>query len=93
MKIIDRQPIQTIEFFIEGTFNSFYEATKWATDNGYSYGSTARNMPIAMYRGNYNISKWYNLSEEEKNNCDGIIISDDFRCGKVTIKIFNEEQK
>jgi hypothetical protein len=78
----------TKSFNVPGTFESYYAAIDWCKENGYSYGSTARNMPVALYKGDFNIAKWYNLSKIEQNTCDGVMLSTDFREGEVTIIIY-----
>ena len=72
----------------KGTFNSYHKARDWASENGYSEGSMARNMPIGLLKGDYNIAKWYNLDNQDIKELDGVMISDDFREGEVEILIF-----
>lgn len=83
-----RIAIKTETFKVPGTFESYYTAKGWCIENGYSFGSMARQMPIALYKGDFNISKWYNLSKTEQETCDGVMLSSDFREGEVTIIIY-----
>jgi hypothetical protein len=77
-------------FKIEGTFESVYAALRWCKDNGYEDGSMCSPMPIAIMKGEYNLPwKWKNMSQAQRNSVDGVIISNDFREGEVTIYIFN----
>lgn len=71
-----------------GTFNSLYAAESWLRQNGYSYGSLAGDSPVALFKGKCYVSKWYNLSESEKKNVNGLMTSKNFREGPVKIEIF-----
>jgi hypothetical protein len=77
-----------MSFNVPGTFQSLHAARSWCYDNGYSYGSLCRGMPTALYKGEYNISKWYNLSKEEQSTCDGVMLSTDYREGEITIVLY-----
>jgi len=57
------------------TFSAHYAAQEWLRENGYSYGSTCRNMPIAIKKGDYSIAKWKNLTNEERQDIDGKLYS------------------
>ncbi len=79
-------------FEVEGTFNSKYAAEKWLHDNGYSYGSSERENPIAVMKGEYELpQKWSNISKMGKEVVDAVIVSDDFREGSVSVIIFSNE--
>lgn len=82
-----REVKQTVKFDDKGTFEAYHSALNWCHDNGYSYGSMQRSNPIALWLGDFIISKWDNLSKEEQNDCHGIIIGD-FREGPVSIIIY-----
>lgn len=76
-------------FSVPGTFQSYYAACKWCSDNGYSYGSTDIGKYVALLRGEYDLpQKWKNMSAVERNSVDGVMASHDFREGSVTIYIF-----
>jgi hypothetical protein len=76
-----------LTFFKEGAFGSYYEATGWCIENGYSYGSMCGPLPIALLKGDYNIAKWKNLTSRERQEVDGIMTGD-FISGEVTIIIY-----
>lgn len=83
------------EFNEQGDFQSYYAACRWLTENGYSYGSTSNNrgtgkkQPVAVMKGEYTVAqKWHNLDKEDKSRLAGIMESDDFRNGKVTVTIY-----
>jgi len=85
-----RIPKETKTFKEEGTFESFYAAENWLNKNGYSYGSMCYPQPIAVVKGEYNLpEKWKNFSAAQKSLVDGIITSDDFREGEVTVILYN----
>jgi hypothetical protein len=77
---------------VEGTFMSFYEAEKRLRKMGYRIGSMSGNQPIGFACGEkYNyISKWYNMTPEEHNLLDGVMISDGWREGSVEIIWFKD---
>ena len=78
-----------ISFYLKGTFRSYDAALEWANNNGYSAGSSDCGGIVALQKGRYNLpQKWKNLSTEEKANVDGIMHSEDFREGFVTINLF-----
>ena len=77
----------------KGTFKACYAAEKFVRDQGYSFGSMCRSMPMALKKGNWNIAKWRNLTELERLDIDGHITSKDFREGSVTVEIFEEVKK
>jgi hypothetical protein len=79
------------EFNVQGTFESFYEASRWAKQNGYELGSMDGRNPIAMMKGYDYIAKWHNLSNNERKSVHGVMISDYFREQPVTILIFKQK--
>lgn len=92
--ILRREIKDSKEFIISNEdFGNFFSACQYLSDNGYSHGSMSLQLPIPIQLGsNYKIhQKWYNLSEGEKKNVDGVILSDDFKKGKVKILIFNKK--
>lgn len=66
-------------------FSSFYEACKWLDENGYSYGSMQRGSPIGVKKGDFDISKWRNLSENDMSKLDGHMMT--HREGETTLVI------
>lgn len=65
-------------------------AQRFLSSHGYSYGSTQRDDPIAAMHGAWVVSKWRNLSPNERAESHAIItpIGDSFRTGgaKVTFR-------
>lgn len=75
---------------VPGEFQSMWAAQTWLKQNGYSYGSSCREMPIAVCKGEYNLpQKWKNFTKAEKKTVDGILITS-FREGPATVIIFEE---
>ena len=80
-------------FKVDGTFQSLYAATDWARKNGYVYGSLCCDMPVALRKGcsfsEYDLpQKWKNMSTEDIDSIDGVIVSKEFREGLVTVMLF-----
>jgi hypothetical protein len=76
------------DFNVEGTFESYYAASKWAKDNGYETGSMDGSNPIALMKGYDYVAKWHNISAQERKMIHGVMLSDYFREKSVTILIF-----
>lgn len=71
------------------TFRAMYDAQKWLTDNGYSYGSTDIGSYVPVMKGEYNIpQKWHNLSKSDIDSLSGVIHSVDYREGAVEVRLF-----
>ena len=84
-----RKPKLIITFYMVGTFRSYHAAKDWAYDEGYSVGSTDSGEVVALQKGEYTLpQKWRNMSDTEKANIDGIMYSENFREGAVTINIY-----
>lgn len=48
------------------------QARKWLSDNGYIYGATERNEPIAVMKGEGPLlPKWRNIPDDLKEKLDG----------------------
>ena len=68
------------------TFSAVGEAERWCMEKGICVGVMCRNEPRGLLKGTgYYIHKWYNLTSEDKNQLGGVMVSDDFRDGEVTI--------
>jgi hypothetical protein len=80
-----------IRFDEVGDFKAYYAACDWCKKNGVSYGSMQRDDPIGLMRGDYDISKWRNMTKKEQESLDGQM-NGDKRNGPVTITI-NEAPK
>ena len=78
----------TKEFVGEGVFAALYEAEGWLRAHGYSFGSLCVPQPVAIMLGDYQIAKWKNLTQNERNQADGTMTALCFRTGpvKVTLK-------
>lgn len=95
-KYLGRDVHSKLSFKEKGTFKSFWAAEGWLSAHGFSYGSTAYGRgvpgnPVAICKGEYNLpQKWHNLSAAQKKSVVGVITSNDFREGDVTIIFFEE---
>ncbi|GFM49014.1 hypothetical protein K5D38_04860 [Pseudomonas cichorii] len=69
-----------------GTFKALWAAQEWLQQNGYSYGSTCREMPIGILKGDYVIAKWKNLTQQEISELDGDL-QGDMREGPITVTL------
>lgn len=70
----------------KGTFAAYNAAKKWLKENGYSYSPSCANAPIAIMKGNYNIAKWKNLTDDEIKQLDGKVVGE-MREGPVIVHI------
>ncbi len=87
---LDREILHTETFPPAGTFSAFYSAEKRLKELGYVTGSMCRTEPIGFADADVvgYVSKWYNINREDKGKLDGVMASDDFREGGVTIVFF-----
>lgn len=76
----------TKTFSQTGTFRALYAAQDWLRENGYSYGSTCREMPIGLMKGDYCIAKWKNLTQEGIAALDGVM-QGSLREGPIEIRL------
>lgn len=89
-KLWNKRPIMEKKTFsVSGTFESLYAAQAFLREKGYSAGSLARDLPVGLKKGDYLISKWYNLDKEHILDLDGVMVSNDFREGSVDVILFN----
>lgn len=65
---------QVLKFDLKGYFNSYYAARHWCKENGYSLGPMARDLPIGLMYGDWDIAEWGNLSDIEKHRLDGTMV-------------------
>lgn len=73
------------------TFGAMYNAQKWLSDNGYSYGSTDLSSYVPIVKGEYDIpQKYRNLSKSDIENISGVIHSFDYRDGIVEVRLFEQ---
>lgn len=78
----------TKTFPATGTFEAHSAACKFLKERGYDVGSMQRGAPIGIAK-DADISKWRNLGPDVRN-LDGVMVSDDFREGSVTIYLAQE---
>jgi hypothetical protein len=77
-----------VEVFTQkGDFAAYYAACHWCKESGISYGSMQRDDPIGLMRGDWDISKWRNMTKKEQSALDGIMTGDK-RNGPVTIEMY-----
>lgn len=69
-----------------GTFQALCAAEAWLAANGYSCGSTRRDMPSGILKGDFVIAKWKNLTTKEIEQLDGHLQGDK-REGPITITL------
>jgi len=75
-----------LQFDDVGDFAAMRKAEDWLKANGYSWGSMQRDDPIGVMKGDYDISKWRNLSQKERVALDGLIEGDK-RNGPVIVTV------
>ena len=93
-KKLGRTVKSTTDFTSDKDFQAFYHAEELAKKLGYRTGSMERNAPIGFVKADEcdYISKWRNMTHKEHTKLDGVLLSDDFRNGKVVVVIFNEKE-
>ena len=87
---LGREILHTETFPPAGTFSAFYSAEKRLKELGYTTGSMCSTEPIGFADADVvsYVAKWYNIDREDKGKLDGVMESDDFREGGVTIVFF-----
>ena len=70
-------------------FSAYNEAEKYLREKGFDLGSMQAGAPTAVAR-NADISKWRNISVEERNELDGVIVGASFRGLPVTVYLTEE---
>jgi len=87
---LGREILHTETFPPAGTFQAFYNAEARLKELGYTTGSMCRSEPIGFADADVvgYVAKWYNIDREDKGKLDGVMESDDFREGGVTIVFF-----
>lgn len=66
-------------------FDAIRTAEQWLRDHDYCFGPTQIGAPVAVFHGDGIVSKWFNLSCEERMSVDGLILRgrDSFRADVV----------
>lgn len=54
-------------------WNAYNAASAWLKSEGYSIGSMERGAPTAFFHGDCDVSKWRNLSQQERREANGTI--------------------
>jgi hypothetical protein len=84
---LGREIVKQETITVEGTFSSVSAAESKLHNMGYTIGSMCGGEPIGFAdaeKYNY-ISKWRNMTSEEHEKLDGVMISNDWREGSVDI--------
>jgi hypothetical protein len=58
----------------KGKFDALYDAEQYVKEQGYNKGSLCRNEPIALSKHHSYIAKWRNISMEEYDKIEGVIL-------------------
>ena len=86
----DRKIEHAVEFPASGTFEAFYAAESYLEELGYAVGSMCSREPIGFKHGDDRVAKWYNLSKEDKEQLDGVMLPEpEFREGGAVILFLN----
>jgi hypothetical protein len=83
--------IAWIQEFHNGTgidFAAARSAEQLLIDAGFSVGRSQRGSPRGVLWGSYDIQKWRNLSEDDREALHGLMTGDN-RAGPVTVTIFS----
>lgn len=84
-----RQIATAITFVSAYEFHAVVAAEKWCEERGYSVGEMQCDAPRGVLKGEYHITKWRNLTQEEREQLDGVM-EGDMRLGPVTVTIFKK---
>lgn len=79
------------EISSSGTFASVNKAMQILKLRGYKIGSMSAYQPIGFAKGYDYIAKWYNLNKSDIEKLDGVLVSNDFREGSVSIITFKSK--
>jgi|SRR5882672_6635050 len=73
-------------------FGASYEAEEYLNNKEYFLGVMDGSNPIGFASDDYIIAnKWHNLSKEDKDKLDGVLISEDYKLKNVKIIFFENE--
>jgi hypothetical protein len=89
---MDRQVKFTKVFEDPKDFAAYREAEKWLISKGFSVGRMQRSDPVGVKLGDYDIQKWGNLRQSDKETLDGTITGDK-RHGPVTVQLYCEVEE
>jgi hypothetical protein len=73
-------------------FSAYAAACRWLAAQGFSYGSMQAHAPTAIFKGAGAVSKWRNLSDQDRAAIAGVITADanGFRQGIVSVRFRRE---
>lgn len=76
------------------TFGAYHTACELLKSEGYITGSMCRDEPIGFAKADEcsYIAKWRNLSGNERKLVDGVMTSNDWREGDVTITYYDKTE-
>lgn len=63
--------VSRILFRGDADYEALQKAQDWCDENGYSYGNLQADAPIGLLFGEFEISKWRNMSSAERKALDG----------------------
>lgn len=86
MSAVDVLADGRMRFDGEGDFHALESAREWCRKNGVSYGPLQCGDPVGLMVGDYDISKWRNLSAKDRAELDGVLTGDE-RNGPVYIQM------
>lgn len=75
-----------------GDWQAITAAEQWCKEQGISWGRMCGSSPIGLKRGEWDIMKWRNLSQEDINGLDGTITGD-MRNGPVTVNLKDQNER
>ena len=92
---LGREVCETKVFTAHGTFTAIADAKGYLEIKNFVIGSMQRTAPIGFMDATKccGVSKWRNMTHEEHCALDGVILSDDFREGDVTVVFFKLGQQ
>lgn len=68
-------------------FSACHEAEAWLRENGFSIGTMEGSQPRAILHSHTFIPKWKHLDHDDKEQLDGVAISDNFREKDVMVHL------
>ncbi len=72
-------------------FGGWNKANRWLFENGFNAGTLEGYNPVGLVKGKYIFSfKWSKLTRTQKDQLDGVMISEDFRNFPVRVILFDK---
>lgn len=91
-KTINKKIVFEKTFKAGEDFAAHSEAIEFLKRFGYSVGSMQRTEPIGVALGDCDISKWRNLGPDV-TELDGVMVSESFRNGDVTVYLSKQVEE